>query len=196
MKKALETIGTQSFIEKVLLLLATAALSGFLIPVVTENIEHNRLKEQRIFEAELARQNEVIKAQVQLLETLASLLWEYQLLAIDVSYYQPLKDQSTYLNAVKKYDEESGPVLGKIRAEISKSLRLTSHETYEQLKDMYYSKIIGVDVRLRSLIEGHKLDWASFNRYTVYELSEEVDNVLNDLAIEVNLKSDHLNETK
>ena len=193
MKQLLQTIATPSFIEKTLLLLATAALSGFLIPIVTQEIASRNYEQQKRFDAELTRQGEIIQAQVGLLEKLSDLVWEYQLLVIDVSYYQSFENEDYYVAAVSKFNENSGPLLGKIRAEISKALRLTSFETYEDLKALYYDNLINnIDAQLGYLIAigGTKDEWSNFNLYAVYGLSDEVDNVLSSLAIEIQLSSD------
>ena len=174
-------------IEKIVLFLITAGLTGFLIPVVTQNIAHKQLLEQRLYETELARGNAIIEAQVKLIDNLSDLLWEYQLLAIDVTYYQPHEDQTNYVAALAAYDAKTGDVLGNIRSEISKSLRLTSLDTYNLLIQMYYSELIEVDVNLRMLIEGDTEDWLEFNQYLVYELSAKVDQLIYDLGVEMEL---------
>ena len=178
------------FIEKILLFLVTAGLTGFLIPVVTQNIAHKQLLEQRLYETELTRENAIIEAQIKLIENLSDLLWEYQLLAIEVTYYQPHEDQTNYIAALADYDKRTGDLLGELRSEISKSLRLTSLDTYNLLTEMYYSELIEIDVNLRMLIEGQSEDWHTFNQYLVYELSEKVDQLIYDLSIEMGLTTD------
>ena len=190
---------SQDFIESALTILLAALLTGFLIPYILKRIDERKLreqkevdarklKEQKVFDAELARQNKIIESQVQLLENLAELLWEYQLSAIAVSYYHSLKSQDLYTTALKKYDDAVGTRLGKIRAEISKAVRLTTPETFQELKDFYNKEILGLDRRLRGLIEGHAKDWHEFNEFAVFELSEKVDNTLNRLAQDLQLK--------
>jgi len=176
------------FLGKAILFILAAIVTGFAIPLIFKQIETRKLEAQKRFEADLARQNKVIEAQVQLLENLSQLLWEFQLSAIEVSYYQASKDQSLYQNALKKYDEQVGSVLGRIRAEISKALRLTSDGTYAGLKDLYYKGLLDLDMRLRSLVEGRDSKWLDFNRYAVYDFAERVDNALNALAKELRLK--------
>jgi len=190
----IKTLKSGSFFEKVALLIVTAGLSGFLIPVIMANIAHKTFQEEKLFEAELARQTKIIESQVKLLEDLADLLWEYQLLAIDVSFYHQFKKSNNlYIAAAKNYDEKAGAILGKIRAEVSKALRLTSPETYQKLKNLYYKELLRLDLRLRNLIDGRASDWSDFNQYAVYNLSEIVDNVLNDLAKELQLKGRNTN---
>jgi hypothetical protein len=68
----------------------------------------------------------VLEAQAQLLESFAKQLWEFQLLAIAVSYYKYHHDETKYENALKEYDEKAWIYFGTIRTEISKALYLTS----------------------------------------------------------------------
>jgi hypothetical protein len=196
---------SQSFFESVALLVLTASITGFLIPFILKRIDDRKLKEQQIvderklreqkeFEAELARQAKIIESQVQLLENLSSLLWEFQLSAIEVSYYDPVDQSDLYVKAVNKYQEKTGELLSKIRSEISKALRLTTPETYQELKDLYYDQLLVLDVKLNRLIKAQKVgetplrDWHEFNRFAVYDLAEIVDNALNHLAKELRLK--------
>jgi hypothetical protein len=196
---------SQDFIEKIILLAATAALTGFLVPYVLKIIDARKVKEQKeldgrkareqkYFEAELTRQAKVIESQVQLLDNLTQAVWEFQLLTIAVSYYEPLQDEDLYLAALKKYDEDVANILVRIRTEISKSLRLAPPSTYTALSELYYKDLLPLDQRLRALIEKRaaktnaRKEWHEFNRFAVFELSERVDAAINNLAKDLGLK--------
>jgi len=191
---------TPEFLENIILLALTAIVTSFLIPYILKRIEERKLKEQTRFEAELARQSKVIDSQVQLLETLAQLLWEYQLFAIEVSYFDPVDQRELYATAVKKYQETAGGLFSKMRAEISKALRLTTAETYQELKDLYYEQLLPLDVELNSLIKKQTIGepkingWHEFNQFAVFELSEMVDNTLDNLARELRLKGSDIKQ--
>jgi hypothetical protein len=178
----------EDFLGKLVLFALAALVTGFAIPMILKQITARKLETQKRFEADLARQGKVIEAQVELLESLSQFLWEFQLSAIAVSYYHALTDKALYETALKKYDEKVADVLGRIRAEISKSLRLTSEETYASLKDLYYKGLVDLDIRLRSLAEGRDDKWMDFNRYAVFDFAEQVDRVINALAQELRLK--------
>jgi hypothetical protein len=185
---------SQGFLENILTLATTATLTGFLIPYIFKRIDQRKLREQKEFEAEIALQAKIIESQVHLLEDMAQYLWEYQLAAIEVSYYDPTGQQKLYASAVEKYHEKIGPLLSKIRAEISKALRLTSPQTYQEFKELYYQHLLPLDVKLNSLIKAQKIGaekvngWHEFNEFAVFTLSEMVDNALNNLAKELRLK--------
>lgn len=197
---------SQDFLEKVFLLVLTASVTGFLIPYVLKvvderkaqrqkEIDYRRLREQKHYEAALARQSKIIDAQVQLLNNLATLIWEYQLLAIEVSYFDPIVQSELYSVAVKEYDKRTGQTFAKIRAEISKALHLTSAKTYEELKQLYYEELLPLDQQLywlmseQSKAETKLKEWSKFNKFAVHDLADKIDRTLNDLAKELRLKS-------
>ncbi|EKU99441.1 hypothetical protein Lepto7375DRAFT_1485 [Leptolyngbya sp. PCC 7375] len=198
---------SQDFLENTILLVLTAAITGFLVPYILKiidsrrsqkqkEVEYSRLKEQKQYEASLLRQSKIIDAQVHLLENLASLLWEYQLLAIEVSYYDSFEQPKLYTAAVDEYEEKTGVLFAKIRAEISKSLRLTRAEIYEELKKLYYEQLLPLDQRLYLLMRKQRseekriTEWGKFNEYAVHTLAEIVDETLDHLARELHLKGE------
>ena len=185
---------TQDFFEKAVLLALTALVTGFAVPFILKRIEERRARDQKRFEADLARQNKLIDAQVKLIEDLATLLWEFQLSFIAVTYYSLLNPE-LYDASLKTYEDQSIVVLGKIRAEISKSIRLVPEETYAMLKELYYDELLGIDTRLSTLTrqKGSRAasaeGWHALNTYAVYTLSEKVDGAIDRVAAELQLKS-------
>lgn len=77
---------SSDFWEKAVLLVLTGVVSGFFIPLILKIVDGRKLKEQKGHEANIARQNNVIEAQIRLLENLSESLWELQLLSLAVSY--------------------------------------------------------------------------------------------------------------
>src|SRR5215210_5378181 len=74
---------SQRFIENYVLLLATAGITGFSVPYVLKFIDDK-----------LSRQNKVIDAQVQFLESISKLLWEFHALIARVSYYKKMGQEN------------------------------------------------------------------------------------------------------
>ncbi len=186
---------SEKFIENALSLLLTAVLTGVLVPLLFRRIDHRRNREQKVFEANLSRQNKVIDSQVKLLEDLSSLLWEYQMLFIEVPYVRQFPKRDLYSAAIKAYEENSGKLLGRIRAEISKSIRLVSPQVYQQLKDLYYKDLLSVDLKLGQLItnnnesEGYTHEWNDVLTYVRDNLADKVDAIIDNLASELKLKT-------
>jgi hypothetical protein len=187
----------QAFIEKAVLLFLTAALTGILVPLLLRYIDARRNREHKMFEAELSRQSKIIDSQVKFLEDLSSLLWEYQLLLIAVPYYRQFPERDLFPAALKAYEENAGRLLGKIRAEISKSLRLTPYPIYQEIKKLYYQQLLSIDLKVSQLAawdasnQQNKTagEWQKLNRYAVSELSETVDDFIDKLASELQLKA-------
>ncbi len=196
---------SQQLGENIITLLLTAIITGFLIPYIFKRIDdrkemqqketdERKRQEQQETEAKLARQNKIIDAQVTFLESLAELLWEHQLLAIMVSYYYIVVGNNEYQQAVDKYHAMAGQLLGRIRGEISKSLRLSPQTTYELLTNFYYKDLLMLDRRLEDLIrttkEGKdtKDGWAKFNISTVREFAKRIDELINEVALSLQLK--------
>jgi DNA-binding transcriptional ArsR family regulator len=183
------------FFENTVMLLMTAVLTSVLVPLLFRRIDERRNQKQKIFEAELSRQSKIIDAQVELLDNLSNLLWEFQLLLISVPYYHQFPERNLYPIALKNYEENSSKLLSKIRAEISKALRLTPPSIYQELKKLYYQKLLPLDLELSQLAlrdkkqQGKISEWRKLNHYAVHELSEDVDNIIDKLANDLNLKA-------
>lgn len=194
-----------AFVGNLIIVLVTAAL----IPLIFRFVDDRKAARQRteddlrqrkqmVFEADLSRQSKVLEAQVRFLEQLAELLWKYQLMAIDVSYYHQFDLGDQYQEATKQYLAEAGELLGKVRGEISKSLRLCSQETYDKLKQLYYNRLLEFDKNLTMLIADSDRQriggpsWQTFNSDAVHKLSQEVDEIIHDLAAEFGLTGQSL----
>lgn len=193
-------IFSQNFLEGLLLLLFTAGLSGFLVPYVLKQVDARKLREQKAiderknreqkeFEADLVRQSKVLDAQAQLLESLSKQLWEFQLLAIAVSYYKYHNDETKYENALKDYDEKAWVYFGTIRTEISKALYLTSSETYHALLGLYIKYLIPLDSSLMRLVRKNAKheEWTVHHDNVQGSIENKTEQVLDLLAEELRL---------
>ena len=197
---------TGDFVEKVLLLLLTGLITGLIVPLILKRVDarrqeealtaqERRLQEQKRFEADLARQSKIIDSQGALLNTLTDLLWEYQLMLIAVPYYHQFPEQrDRYLEAARDYNTKAGELLGRVRAEISRGIRLTTGEMVQRLKDLYYTRLLQADLDLTRLIErdlkgdeANDRAWHDLQRFAVDDLSELVDEEIARLAASLRL---------
>jgi hypothetical protein len=182
----------ESFLEKVLLLLLTAVVTGFGIPYVLKMIDDRKLKGQKQFEADLARQNKIIESQSKLLDDISQLLWKWRYLAKKVVYYGAQENKERYEIAKRQYDENIWDILNGFRTEISKSRRLVSERAYERL-DALYNYIVGdIDIKITSLMSRESIDAKEsgviaerFSR----EVTQKLDDAIDDLASELRLKA-------
>jgi len=182
---------SRSFFEKVLLLLITAGLTGVLIPTIDSRLSENRLRDQMVFEEQLQRQHDVLNAQIELLRNLSKLAWEFQLMNINVSFYRLNGDETDFQTAVERYQNNSGTLLGQIRAELSISRRLVSPEMYQRLAGLYFDTLLPIDSSLEWLIkqdaETLGNEWQKQHDQSFGDAQTQIDEVLNELAVELRL---------
>jgi hypothetical protein len=76
---------SQDFLEKIVILLLTALLTGLLAPYVLKRIDDAKSVQQKILDADLARQAKVIEAQSKFLDDLTETLWSWRYLSMKVA---------------------------------------------------------------------------------------------------------------
>jgi len=182
-----------AFFEKVALLLITGALTGILIPYIDGRLSESRFRDQKIFEAELQRQHDVLAAQTELLRNLSKLAWDFALLNINVSFYKINGDDASYAAAVDKYQSKSGDILGQFRTELSVARRLVSPEMHGSLDELYKYELLRIDSTLEQLIvkgdDATGEDWSEQHRTAFSKTQNQIDDVLMQLALELQLTS-------
>lgn len=188
-----ETVKSSSFIEKSLLLLATGGLTGVLVPEISARIASDRSREQLIFQTDLARQDKIIEAQAAFYDRFSDLIWEFQLLHINVSFRRLLAVDAKYQAAVDSYTAKSAELLGRIRAEISKGGRLMGQRGAQVLLEFYNSRLLSQDAQLEKLIlspgDESLPDWRRHHDAVLVGTGTAIDEVLGVLAAEMSLQA-------
>jgi hypothetical protein len=184
--------------DSLIVLFATAVLSGFLVPFILNKVQVRSQQRQKQFEADLARQATLIEEQVALIEKLSTALWEFQLTLIAPLYYGqffdiPASELEAYQKAAKKYLAEAGSILGSIRAEIGKAVRLVPREQWMKLRNLYYHELLELDLKVTPLIlsgptNADPAEWRRTQGYAVHKLAEIVDAAIDELAETLKLK--------
>jgi hypothetical protein len=182
MDTVLEVLASTSFLEKVLLLLVGAALTGIIVPVVKFRMDQSRFEQQKKFEAELARQAEIGSARAQFLRDLVDPVWQFQLLALQVSYDSHSAER--FQAALAVYDEQSWHHLKRIRAIVGGARWFTSESAYRALTDFVDGWLIHeVDMELMKRRRGGgKANWSEFNQWLYAESRRRTDALLVILA--------------
>lgn len=133
----------------------------------------------------------MLSAQSELLKNLSKLLWQFELLNIDVSFYKSNGNETAYRKAAEKYQNESAGLLGGIRAELSTSRRLVSPGMC--LEKLYCETLLQIDRRLEWLIrndnESLRDKWLQQHDASFNIAQKQIDHVLNDLASELQLSA-------
>lgn len=192
--KLSETVRSSSFLEKALLLGATAALTGFLVPEITARMADRRLKQQTVFQAGIARQDKIIDAQAAFYDRFADLVWEFHLLHVDVSFRRFLNDQEKYQQAVDRYATRSAELLGRLRAEISKGKRLMENEGHQALLRLFENELLPKDAALEKLIgqggEATAESWRAHHQGMMGPVRASIDQTLDILATQMKLRAE------
>ena len=144
-----------SFLKNLVLSLLLLGVSSLLIPVVLKQIDDRKAADQQRFQDTLSRQDTVLAAQAALLDTMAADFWSYELYASDVVISRdPRFGQADWhARAVEAYYEQSGPLLGTMRSEISTLLRLAPRSTYDAFLAFYEGEVLPLDACLLELMK-------------------------------------------
>ena len=144
-----------SFLKNLVLSLVLLGVSSLLIPIVLKQIDDRKFVDQQRLQDELSRQDKVVDAQATPLDTMASDFWAYELYAADVviSRNERFGGDDWHQRAVAAYYQQTGPLLGKMRAEISTLLRLAPHSNYEAFLRLYEDEVLPLDSCLLELMK-------------------------------------------
>jgi hypothetical protein len=144
-----------SFLKNLVLSLVLLRVSSFLIPIVLKQIDDRKAIDQEQFQEQLSRQDKILDAQAALLDTMASDFWEYELYASDVviSRDERFGQDGWHQRAVDAYYLQTGPLLGKMRGEISTLLRLAAQSNYASFLRLYEEEVLALDSCLLELMK-------------------------------------------
>jgi hypothetical protein len=144
-----------SFLKNLVLSLLLIGVTSLLIPIVLKQIDDRKAADQQRFQDELSRQDTILNAQATLLDTMAADFWQYELYASDVviSRDERFGQDAWHQRAVDIYYKDSGPLLSRMRAEISTLLRLAPKSTYDSFLQFYEEEVIPLDSCLLELMK-------------------------------------------
>src|SRR5918994_406239 len=133
-----------SFLKNLVLSVLLLGMSSLLIPAVLKQIDDRKAIDQQRYEDQLSRQDKILDAQATLLDTMASDFWDYELYASDVviSRDERLGQDDWHQRAVDAYYQQTGPLLGKMRGEISTLLRLAPQSNYKSFLRLYEDEVL------------------------------------------------------
>lgn len=178
MDTALGVLASASFLEKAFLLVVGAALTGIIVPVIKYRMDRSWFKQQKKFEAELARQAEIVKARAQFLRDFVDPVWQFQLLALQVSY--DAHSEERFQAALTSYDNDSWQHLKRIRALVGGARWFTSELAYRALTEFVDGWLLTeLDMKLMTRRHGREMaDWMEFNQWIDSESRKRTDALL------------------
>ncbi|MFN8664345.1 MAG: hypothetical protein U0075_20835 [Thermomicrobiales bacterium] len=144
-----------SFAKNLILSLVLIGVTSLVIPLVLKQIDDRKAVDQQRYQDELSRQDTVLDAQANLIDTMAADFWEYELYASDlvISRDPRFGEAEWHRRAVQNYYDKSAPLLGTMRAEISTLLRLAPKSTYDSFLSFYNEDIGPLDACLLELLK-------------------------------------------
>jgi hypothetical protein len=145
-------------------------------------LQGNLFEQQTLFEVNLDQQAELVSARAQFLKELVEPLWQYQLLALKVTY--DAGDEEKLAASLKNYDQASWEHLNRILALVGGARWFTTEATQKRLNQFIDQwLLIDVDHQLMLLArQGQAADWRNFNQRLCRESRERTDALLVALA--------------
>jgi hypothetical protein len=203
-------------VEGLILLLATASISGFMVPFIVNRVQVRNQQRLKTFEADLARQLKIIEEQGALVQRLSVTLWECLSLLIDPIHYgqstlrnlelaakTDLESKSPehqsrptmYDQAVSQYLDNCTRLLGSIRADIGSAVRLVPEDQIRILKRLWYEELLPLDLIVTRLIlvgptPSNSKEWAKTHSRILEDLAKKLDTTIDGLAAALGLKYD------
>ena len=147
---------TESFWQKVALLVCTAILTGIAIPYITNRMAEDRAHKDQQQAASLERQKTILQAQEQLLRDLETTIFDFHTAAAALPWYRTTQlDAKKFQKAADAYDTVSWTFMAKMHALLTRADRLTSQSLYGQLES-HQRKWEALDVDLTTLRQSAK----------------------------------------
>lgn len=186
---------SQDLIEKIIILIITAVLTGLIVPYISKKMDEMKAKSQKSFEADIARQDKIIEAQSRLIDDISRILWQWRYLSIKVAYYGSSDNNEKYDMIKKEYDESIWNILNQFRNEITKARMLASDDSYQKLLN-FYEYIVELDKKISSLFqdnelnENQKMEFAKINSLIYTDATKGIDDIIGFLARDFHLIRD------
>lgn len=196
----------QSFIQGVVFLLLTAALTSFAIPYLFRKVDQQKDEQSRIRDAQLARQKEILSAQEKVLDELTRLLWSWRYSVMRLTYHgcrlDLREDAAERFNAAEEeYGDQFWALLSQIRIQISLVKRFASVNTHKSFIELY-KHLVEVDRRLNNMkdlpIPQRRLEYLDLNSAVYVSETLAIENMLDLLAGEfgLNLRDSRIEEVQ
>jgi hypothetical protein len=165
--------------EKVLVLLITAIISGFLIPFIVSEIQ--RIK---------SRNEVVLKAQNTLLEDLSKTLLTYQTMLAEISWFRTSEadNEMMHQQAFKRYSKRSADLLIQWRMQIGRTRYLASRDISDKLLALQVKMFEQQDLPMWKLIKqgGCPEQWRAIHDVNKHLLTESLE-LITEIAKEMKI---------
>lgn len=174
-----------SFIEKAILLLLTALISGLLIPYVSNKIQ-----------TENAHREVVLQSEAKLLDDITATIITYQFLVGDVSFYKSdsaIANEKMQASAFERYSNKVVDLASQWGIEIAKAKTLASPEISDKLNKFMTKVLDTQDAKLVALYtnNGSVKEWSELNELNG-KMYEEAKALIAELAVDFKITKANL----
>ncbi len=191
-ESVLALLVSQDFLEKALLLILGAVLTGILVPVVKARLDAGNAKRRKLLEAELARQRELIESQIKLLSEFSELAWKFLFAAFKVCQTHAVAATEAQKSAYEEYGPLSWELRMGIRALVSEATRLVSKDTHKLLWSAYdHLTSMDEDISDKKTKGVPLEDWEEYYDHQLQTAGKVVDEAIESLAKDLDLSSHH-----
>jgi hypothetical protein len=191
------TIRLFPLLENIILLVVAALLTGLAVPLIKARIDEESSRRHKILESDLARQQEVIDAQINFLSNFSELTWKMVFEVFKVSYAFAWETDSVQQKTYADYGPISWELLARIRAIISGGGRLAEPATATDLMKLYdwlielddLISIMADNELAKQHSEDSRQQWEEFHQTKFAEAGSKIDGAISSLAKELRLNS-------
>jgi hypothetical protein len=183
-------LSSESFIEKVALLLITVIISGLAIPLVLAYYNNSALERQKNSDFARTRAEAVSAAQTKLVEDLSSTIFSYETLALDASWYNTAtgKDVDLAAKAYDRYAANTVDLISKWRALQARAKTLASPAISQKIAAFQIRMFAQQDTPMVVLHRkgGTEEQWAAQHRKNE-EMLAEADSLIAEIMTDLGL---------
>jgi hypothetical protein len=159
---------SESFIEKLALLVIAALLSGIVAPIVITVFNAQDAARQKEREANRARNEAILQAQSNLLTEFSDVIFTYETLALDVSWYRTEvgMDKERYETAYPRYSDRVIDLFAKWRSLTSRARALGSKQISNEMLEFHRRVLVNQDTPINTLHRnGGDVQWQQQHNY-------------------------------
>ena len=188
----IERLVSNSLAQSILVLLATALITGLLVPIIKSRMDMQFFTEQKAHEARIVRQAEIIKEQTELLRQFVEVIWRFHFAMIQISYAKVTSvADSEFVILWRDYDNKSWICLNDLRRTISSGIHLVSPERFKELLK-FYNEMLAEDGTLTADVQRKvqkQQEWLRSHTHLLYEVSGKIDAQVAALAEDLHLRT-------
>ena len=185
-----KVLTSESFVEKIALLVFTAMLTGLVIPFLLAQYNNSASARQKSIDLARSKNDSILQAQAKLVEDFATIILTYETLALDISWYKTRagKDENLYRKAFERYSDRIVDLLSSWRSLGARSQALTSPSVNAKITGFQVRMFTEQDTPLNALNRGKATEeqWEAQhikNEEMLGEASALISEIMNDLGL-------------